>query len=127
MSEFNKLTGPGALPSAGQPPGVLDDSLLLLVCLTCMLLQELMLRSSRPLAALEMRQQLKHWPEALALAQRLAPDRVPALSKEHAARLELVGEHAEARQHYQQVRPSQNVWCASCARNPNIVPCSLML
>lgn len=65
--------------------------------------QELLLRSSRPVAALEMRQDLKHWPEALALAQRLAPDRVPALSKEHAAMLEMVGEYAEARTHYQQV------------------------
>jgi len=66
-------------------------------------LQELLLRSSRPIAALEMRQDLKHWPEALALAQRLAPERVPALSKEHAAMLEMVGQHAEARAHYQQV------------------------
>jgi hypothetical protein len=65
--------------------------------------QELLLRSSRPVAALEMRQDLKHWPEALALAQRLAPDRVPALGKEHAAMLEMVGEYAEARTHYQQV------------------------
>jgi hypothetical protein len=65
--------------------------------------QELLLRSSRQVAALEMRQDLKHWPEALALAQRLAPDRVPALSKEHAAMLEMVGEYAEARTHYQQV------------------------
>lgn len=69
--------------------------------------QELLLRSGRPLAALEMRQDLKHWPEALALAQRLAPDRVPALSKEHAAMLEMVGEYAEARSHYQQVRMRQ--------------------
>jgi hypothetical protein len=80
-----------------------------LVLVFCFVLQELMLRSSRPLAALEMRQQLKHWPEALALAQRFAPDRVSALSKEHAAMLELVGEHAEAKQHYQQVRPSSIV------------------
>jgi WD repeat-containing protein 19 len=68
--------------------------------------QELLLRSSQPLAALEMRQDLKHWPEALALAQRLAPDRVPTLSKEHAAMLEMVGEFAEARNHYQQASDS---------------------
>lgn len=67
------------------------------------MLQELLLRSSRPLAALEMRQDLKQWPEALALAQRLAPERMPALSKEHAAVLEMVGEYAEARLNYQQV------------------------
>jgi WD repeat-containing protein 19 len=67
-------------------------------------LQELLLRSSRPLAALEMRRDLKHWPQALALAQQLAPGSIAALSKEHAAMLEMVGEHAEARTHYQQVR-----------------------
>lgn len=64
--------------------------------------QELLLRSSQPIAALEMRQDLKHWPEALALAQRLAPDRLPNLSKEHAAMLEMVGEFAEACSHYKQ-------------------------
>jgi WD repeat-containing protein 19 len=51
-----------------------------------------------------MRQDLKHWPEALALAQQLAPERVPDLSREHAAMLELVGEHEQARGHYQKVR-----------------------
>jgi Flp pilus assembly protein TadD len=56
-----------------------------------------------------MRQDLKHWPEALALAQRLAPDRVPTLSKEHAAMLEMVGEFAEARNHYQQASSSFNL------------------
>lgn len=58
------------------------------------------------MAALEMRKDLKHWPQALALAQQLAPASVPALSKEHAAMLEMVGEHAEARAHYQQVQYS---------------------
>jgi hypothetical protein len=67
-------------------------------------MQELFLRSSRPLAALEMRQDLKHWPQALALAQQLAPDRLPQLNKEHAGLLELVGDHAAAATHYQQVR-----------------------
>jgi WD repeat-containing protein 19 len=69
-----------------------------------LLLQELFLRSSRPLAALEMRKDLKHWQEALSLAQQLAPDSVASLSKEHAAMLEMVGEHQQARGHYQQVR-----------------------
>jgi WD repeat-containing protein 19 len=70
----------------------------------CSHVQELFLRSSRPLAALEMRQDLKHWPQALALAQQLAPDRLPQLNKEHAGLLELVGDHAAAATHYQQVR-----------------------
>ncbi len=50
-----------------------------------------------------MRKDLKHWPQALALAQQLAPASVAALSKEHAAMLEMVGEHAEARSHYEKV------------------------
>lgn len=65
--------------------------------------QDVLLRSQRPLAALEMRKDLKHWRQALSLAQQLAPASVAALSKEHAAMLEMVGEHAEARSHYQQV------------------------
>jgi hypothetical protein len=83
-------------------------------------LQELLLRSSRPLAALEMRRDLKHWPQALSLAQQLAPGSIAALSKEHAAMLEMVGEHAEARTHYQQVggncchASSANCSCHSC-------------
>lgn len=65
--------------------------------------QELLLRSSQPLAALQMRRDLKHWSQALALAQQLAPHNVAELRKEHAAMLEMVGEHADARNHYQQV------------------------
>jgi len=49
-----------------------------------------------------MRKDLKHWQEALNLAQQLAPDSVASLSKEHAAMLEMVGEHQQARGHYQQ-------------------------
>lgn len=73
-------------------------------------MQELLLRSSRPLAALEMRRDLKHWQQALSLAQQLAPGSIAALSKEHAAMLEMVGEHAEARSHYQQVG-----WLSCCS------------
>lgn len=36
--------------------------------------QEVFLRSARPLAALEMRKDLKHWDEAMQLAKRLAPE-----------------------------------------------------
>jgi hypothetical protein len=69
--------------------------------------QDVLLRSSRPLAALEMRRDLKHWQQALALAGQLSPESVPMLSKEHAAALEMVGEHAAAREHYQQVKEEQ--------------------
>ncbi|MEW5304579.1 MAG: hypothetical protein WDW36_007181 [Sanguina aurantia] len=64
--------------------------------------QELFLRSSQPRSALDMRKDLKHWAEALALAERLDPDSVGAISKEHAASLEMVGEYSSAKAHYQQ-------------------------
>jgi hypothetical protein len=65
--------------------------------------QAAFLRSCRPLAALEMRRDLKQWPAALALARRLAPEEVPAIGRAHAAALELVGDHAAARANYQEV------------------------
>lgn len=64
--------------------------------------QELFLKSSRPLAALEMRKDLKHWPQALALAEQLDPGSIPAIGAEHAAMLETIGEYQQARAHYQQ-------------------------
>lgn len=66
--------------------------------------QESFLRSGRPLAALEMRRDLKHWPQALALARRLAPGAVAGVCRQHAAALEMAGDHAAAKQHYQEVR-----------------------
>lgn len=63
--------------------------------------QELFLRSSQPKAALEMRKDLKHWSEALKLAEQLDPDAIPLISKEHAAMLELTGEYSSAKAHYQ--------------------------
>lgn len=54
--------------------------------------QDLFLRSARPLAALEMRVDLKHWQQALALAQQLEPGSMAGICKEHAAMLEITGE-----------------------------------
>jgi WD repeat-containing protein 19 len=53
--------------------------------------QDLFLRSSRPLAALEMRVDLKHWGQALALAQQLDPGSIPGICREHAAMLDMTG------------------------------------
>ncbi|KAF8062105.1 WDR19 [Scenedesmus sp. PABB004] len=90
-------------PLAGvEDRNLLAGSLLVLLERDYNQAQELLLRSSRPMAALEMRRDLKHWPQALALAQELAPSSVPELFKEHAATQEMLGEHAEARTHYQQ-------------------------
>jgi WD repeat-containing protein 19 len=65
--------------------------------------QESFLRSGRPLAALEMRKDLKQWAAALALARRISPESVPEVGRQHAAALELVGDWAAAREHYQEV------------------------
>ncbi|KAG1674427.1 hypothetical protein FOA52_012954 [Chlamydomonas sp. UWO 241] len=64
--------------------------------------QELFLRSSLPKAALEMRKDLKHWSEALKLAEQLDPESIPVICKEHAAALEMTGEYNKAKAHYQQ-------------------------
>lgn len=60
-------------------------------CGKCAHTQELFLRSSNPKAALEMRKDLKHWSEALKLAEQLDPDAIGSISKEHAASLEMTG------------------------------------
>lgn len=54
------------------------------------LAQDLFLGSSQPLAALEMRRDLLHWDHALQLANRLAPDQIPYISREYAQQLEFV-------------------------------------
>ncbi|GLC35581.1 hypothetical protein PLESTB_000191100 [Pleodorina starrii] len=64
--------------------------------------QELFQRSSVPRAALEMRMDLKHWAEALKLAETLDPDAIGTICKEHGAMLEMTGEYANAKSHYQQ-------------------------
>lgn len=56
--------------------------------------------SSSPYLALEMRRDLLHWDQALALAQELAEDQVPALSKECAQQYEFRGEWNQAKEHY---------------------------
>lgn len=44
-----------------------------------------------PRAALEMRMDLKHWAEALKLAEQLDPDAIATICKEHGAMLEMTG------------------------------------
>ncbi|KAI9344181.1 hypothetical protein DFJ73DRAFT_840418 [Zopfochytrium polystomum] len=50
--------------------------------------QDLFLRSSDPVAALEMRRDLMQWDQALKLAERLAPEQVTFVAREYATRLE---------------------------------------
>jgi hypothetical protein len=53
--------------------------------------QELFLQSSNPLAALDMRCDLLHWDDALSLAGKLAPTRVPAIAAKCAQQCEFKG------------------------------------
>lgn len=48
-----------------------------------------------------MRKDLKHWAQALRLAEQLDPSNIGLIAKEHAQMLEVTGEHAAARAHYQ--------------------------
>lgn len=50
------------------------------------------MRSSRPTLALEMRRDLMHWDQALKLAEQLAPEEIPIISREYAVLLEFKGD-----------------------------------
>uniref|UniRef100_A0A915BKF7 WD repeat-containing protein 19 n=1 Tax=Parascaris univalens TaxID=6257 RepID=A0A915BKF7_PARUN len=59
------------------------------------------LRSTKPIEALDMRRDLLHWEKALQLANRLAPQEIPYISKEYAQQLEFTGEYSAALTHYE--------------------------
>ncbi|XP_033607097.1 WD repeat-containing protein 19 isoform X3 [Cryptotermes secundus] len=63
--------------------------------------QDWYLKSSQPVAALHMRQDLLHWDQALQLAAKLAPEQVPYIAREYAQQLEFIGNYAEALSHYE--------------------------
>lgn len=52
--------------------------------------QQWFLKSSNPIAALEMRRDLLQWDQALHLAKKMAPEQVPQISKEYAQQLEFM-------------------------------------
>eukprot|EP01062_Namystynia_karyoxenos_P004675 TRINITY_DN11665_c0_g1_i1.p1 TRINITY_DN11665_c0_g1~~TRINITY_DN11665_c0_g1_i1.p1 ORF type:complete len:1497 (+),score=635.62 TRINITY_DN11665_c0_g1_i1:130-4491(+) len=58
--------------------------------------QRHLLKSSCPALALDMRRDLMHWSAALELAERLAPDQLPQICREHAVQLEFRGDYAQA-------------------------------
>ncbi|KPI89280.1 hypothetical protein ABL78_1613 [Leptomonas seymouri] len=60
------------------------------------------LRSSQPLCALEMRRDMMQWKSAITLAEQLAPEEVPILSREYAQQLEYRSEYVKALEMYQQ-------------------------
>ena len=92
------LTRGGGCPK--RKDGVDDAALLAghvaLVCGYHDLAQELFLASSHPISALEMRRDLLDWEVALKLAQTLAPDQVPSISREFAMQLEFREEYEPA-------------------------------
>lgn len=66
--------------------------------------QDLFMRSSYPKAALEMRRDLKHWEEAMKLAEQMDPDSIGSISRNYAGMLEVRGDYPAALDNYQQVQ-----------------------
>ena len=62
--------------------------------------QDHFLKSTRPLAALEMRRDLLHWEQALKLAKTLAVEQVPTISREFAKQLEFREQYEQALKMY---------------------------
>ncbi|KAJ3055204.1 WD repeat-containing protein 19 [Rhizophlyctis rosea] len=58
--------------------------------------QELLLASTDPLAALELRRNLLHWEQALSLATTLAPDEITVIAREYAQQLEFDEKYSDA-------------------------------
>ena len=83
---YRELGDAGMVMAMQKLEGVDDAALLAghvaLVCGYHDLAQELFLASSHPISALEMRRDLLDWEVALKLAQTLAPDQVPSISRE---------------------------------------------
>uniref|UniRef100_A0A0K2TAQ8 Uncharacterized protein n=1 Tax=Lepeophtheirus salmonis TaxID=72036 RepID=A0A0K2TAQ8_LEPSM len=65
------------------------------------LAQSLYLRSGTPSESLVMRRDLLQWDQALRLADKLAPDEIPFISKEYAQQLEFTGDYGGALAHYE--------------------------
>lgn len=65
------------------------------------LAQKMFLSSSKPIEALEMRQNLQDWEAALVLANRLDKEMIPFISREYASQLELQGDYRSALDHYE--------------------------
>lgn len=58
--------------------------------------QQLFLASSQPLCALQMRQDLHHWEQALQLASTLAPAQIPLICRQYAQQCEIRSEYQQA-------------------------------
>lgn len=79
------------------------------------LAEEWYLRSSDPEEALKMRRNLLQWDRALALAKKLAPAQLPAISCDYAAQLEFTGNVTEALSHFEQaLEAAENELISTC-------------
>lgn len=65
------------------------------------LAQTYYLQSSMPVEALNMRRDLLQWDQALHLANKLAQEQIPYISKEYGQQLEFTGAYSEALSHYE--------------------------
>ena len=65
------------------------------------LAQNLYLQSGSPVEALNMRRDLLQWDQALHLANKLAPQEIPYISKEYAQQLEFTGNYKESLNHFE--------------------------
>jgi len=63
--------------------------------------QALLLKSSNPAAALELRRDLMHWDTALQLAGKLDRSQIPFIAREYAQQLEFTGNYVLANQNYE--------------------------
>mmetsp|Transcript_44380 Transcript_44380/g.108454 ORF Transcript_44380/g.108454 Transcript_44380/m.108454 type:complete len:1358 (+) Transcript_44380:80-4153(+) len=66
------------------------------------LAQDLLLSSSRPVTALEMRSDLMQWEPAMRLAETLDPKRIPRICLQYADQLQALSEYESALERYQQ-------------------------
>lgn len=72
------------------------------------LAQDFLLKSSNPMAILELRRDLMNWEQALTLAQTLAPEEVTLIAKDYAQQLEFDGKFTEALAMYEQGLSTSN-------------------
>ncbi|KAJ1492863.1 hypothetical protein T484DRAFT_1770086 [Baffinella frigidus] len=68
------------------------------------LAQDLLISSTRPLAALEMRCDLRQWDQALRLAETLQPAQIPHICLQYADKLAAEGEYDQALERYTQAQ-----------------------
>jgi WD repeat-containing protein 19 len=70
--------------------------------------EDCLLKSSRPIVALEMRTDLLQWEHAIKLAEALAPERLPSIAIKYGQQCEYRGQWQKALQNYQNARNAED-------------------